>query len=84
MFRMFFDPRYRVSWFRAMPSAVLLLAILTSWIWLPGTSILPGLISFPLMKAVDVVLALLAYKLLSREVRRYLDVVNGPAALPPP
>lgn len=84
MVRMFFDHRYRVSWWSRVAPSMLFVAILTSWIWLPGTSILPSLISVPLVKAVDVVLAFLAYKILSREVCRYLDTVNRPAALPPP
>src|SRR5262249_15949187 len=84
MVRMYFDPRYRMSWGGRVVPLVLCVAILTSWIWLPGTSILPTFLSTPIIKIVDVVLALLAYKILSREVRRYQAALHGPATLPPP
>jgi hypothetical protein len=80
MVRMFFDPRYRPSWkARAIP-LLLLAAIATSWIWLPGTSMLSSIplgaaIMTLVDKAVDLVLAFLAFKILSREVRRYHEVI---------
>jgi hypothetical protein len=46
-------------------------AALTSWYWLPGTSLLPAVVSSILVKAVDLILAFVLYKILSREARRY-------------
>ena len=76
MVRMFFDRRYRVSWSACIIPAGALIIFLCSWliignIWLIGTL---------LDKAIDLVLAFLVYKVLSREVQRYLQAVTG---LPP-
>ncbi len=73
MVRMYFDPRYRMSWRARTIPLVVLVVLLTSAFWLPGTSI-------PVMgtifdKIVDIVLAFLAFKLLSREARRYREVI---------
>jgi len=56
---------------RFLPLGLLAL-ILTSWFWLPGSSV-------PIMgtlfdKALDLVLAFLLFKVLSREARRYREV----------
>jgi hypothetical protein len=68
-FRMFLDARYRVS--RGMlPMCIgLLIAIGTSWLWFPP-SYLP-LVGATLTRIVDLVLAYVLFKLLSREARRY-------------
>ena len=80
MVRMFFDPRYLSTWpTRIVPLALLaliLLLILTSWIWLPGTSILPTSIMTIVDKIVDFALAFLAFKILQREARRYRELVT--------
>jgi hypothetical protein len=71
IFRMFFDVRFRVARSVELLSLGLIIMILTSWYWLPGTSLLPGIVSSLLVKAVDLVLAFVLYKILSREARRY-------------
>jgi hypothetical protein len=75
MVRMYFDPRYRASWMaRAIP-LILLAAIVTSWIWLPGTMIIYSPLMTIIDKIVDLVLAFLAFKILSREVHRYRQTI---------
>jgi hypothetical protein len=80
MVHMFFDRRYRVTWLARVVPAALFVAILLSWIFLPGTSFLPTSLMTIVDKLVDLVLAFVAFKILSREVRRYREVV---ADLPP-
>jgi hypothetical protein len=80
MVRMYFDPRYRPSWWARTLPLLLLAAIATSWIWLPGTSMMSSVpLGAALMtlidKAVDLILAFVAFKILSREVRRYHEVI---------
>ncbi len=75
MVRMFLDPRYRPTWPARIAPVALLALILTSWIWLPGTSLFPTSIMTLVDKTVDLVLAFLAFKILHREVRRYREVV---------
>jgi hypothetical protein len=71
IFRMFFDPRYRMTrWVRIL-SLGLLVAIFASWLWLPWIWLLPSAVSTILVKAIDLVLAFILIKFLSREVRRY-------------
>lgn len=74
MFRMFVDRRYHLSWTAWIVPLVLVAAILTSWIWVPGTMLLPGFLGTVLDKTVDLMLAFLAYKILSREAGRYREV----------
>lgn len=71
--RMFFDPGYRTTWQVRVFPPVLLVAILTSWIWLPGTTLLPGSLMMLVDKTVDLVLAFVGFKILSREARRYRE-----------
>jgi len=78
--RMYLDPRFRLTWQARLLPILLVAAIATSWIWLPGTSILPGVVSTLIMKAVDLVLALVLFKVLHREVTRYR---NSSPDLPP-
>lgn len=80
MVQMFLDRRYRMTWQGKVIPATLLAAILLSWIWLPGTSLLPSSLMTLVDKIIDLVLAFFAFKVLSREVRRYREVV---ADLPP-
>jgi hypothetical protein len=70
MLRMFIDPHYRPARFSLLMTMILLTAIFTSWLWVPGTALL-GIIGTGLDKVVDLVLALFLYKILSREARRY-------------
>jgi hypothetical protein len=69
--RMYLDPRFRTTWTARLAPLVLLSAIATSWIWLPGTSILPSVVSTLIVKAVDLVLAFVLFHVTHREVTRY-------------
>jgi hypothetical protein len=71
IFRMFVDPRYRLSWFGRVVPLVLAVAIVTSWWWVPGTSIL--IFGTILDKAVDLLLAFVLFKVLAHEARRYRE-----------
>jgi hypothetical protein len=77
--RMYFDPRYRrhMTWTAFLTPFVLLACILIVWFWMPTSIPLlgPGL-AF-LDKVVDVLLAFFAFKILSRELHRYREVVRG-------
>jgi hypothetical protein len=68
MFHMFVDPRYRMGWgVRGLTAGLLVLIMLTGWI--PGTGL--PLVGFLLNKVLDLILAFILYKILSRESRRY-------------
>jgi hypothetical protein len=82
MVRMFLDFRYRPTWIARVVPLALLILIMTSWIWLPGTGILPGSFMTLVDKAVDLVLAFLAFKILHREARRYRELITDLPALP--
>jgi hypothetical protein len=69
--RMYLDPRFRLTWAARVAPLVLLAAIATSWIWLPGTSILPSIIATLLMKVIDLLLAYALFKVVHGEVTRY-------------
>jgi hypothetical protein len=69
MYRMFVDPRYRLSLAGKAVPAVLLVALWTSWWWVPGTSIF--FIGTILNKVVDLALAFVLFKVLAGEARRY-------------
>lgn len=84
MVRMYLDPRYRPTWPARIAPLALLALIMTSWIWLPGTSILWTPLMTIIDKAVDVALAFLAFKILNREARRYRELVGDLPGLPRP
>jgi hypothetical protein len=67
--RMFVDPRYYLSWSARVLPMILLGAILTSYYWVPGTTI--PLLGGWINKAVDLVLAFVLFKWLGHEARRY-------------
>jgi hypothetical protein len=67
--RMFIDPRYQLPWPARVLPLVLLAAILTSYYWLPGSSI--TIVGNIFNKAVDLLLAFLLFKWLGHEARRY-------------
>lgn len=67
--RMFVDPRYLLPWSARILPLFLLAAILTSYYWIPGTTI--PLLGSWINKAVDLLLAFLLYKWLGHEARRY-------------
>jgi hypothetical protein len=87
MFRMFFDSRYRVSWSAFFALMVLAYILVSKWLWsLWGAVPILGLLTGPmhltfigeiLDKSVDLILALFAYKTLSREMRRYRETISG-------
>jgi hypothetical protein len=80
MIRMFLDRRYRPTWLARVVPLTLLILILTSWIWLPVPSIFVTTILTIFDKVVDLALAFLAFKILSREARRYRELVTDPPA----
>lgn len=67
--RMFVDPRYHLPWRARVLPLFLLAAILTSYYWIPGTTI--PLLGSWINKAVDLLLAFLLFKWLGHEARRY-------------
>jgi hypothetical protein len=73
--RMFFDIRYRVAWSTYLVVLVLVPFIITSHWWVPlsGFPVVGPLID----KVVDLILAFVVFKVLSREARRYREVVAG-------
>jgi hypothetical protein len=71
IFRMFFDFRYKVGWTTRVLVLLLLPAILTSNWWFPGTNLEFLGIGRILDKLVDLALAFIMYKALSREAQRY-------------
>jgi hypothetical protein len=72
MIRMFFDVRYHVGWTARVTVLILLPLIYTSYYWVPFTSVM--IVGTVIDKTVDLILAFLAYKALSREARRYLEI----------
>jgi hypothetical protein len=82
--RMYLDRRFRLTWQARILPIILIAAIATSWIWIPGTAILPSIISSLIVKAVDLLLALVLFKVLHREVTRYQATSpDGPGSLRP-
>jgi hypothetical protein len=73
MVRMFFDIHYRVAWYTRIAVVLVLIMILVSNLWLGWVPLL----GFILVKVWDLVLAFLAYKILSREARRYREWRGG-------
>lgn len=73
MLRMYLDPLYPVTWRARVIPVTLLALIATSWIWLPFALLLPGSIAVVYVKVVDLILAFILYKFLSREARRFMD-----------
>src|SRR5262249_32274486 len=81
--RMYFDPRYRMTRLGRWLPLALLVAIATSWFWVPGAGILPGTIAAILVKIVDLVLAYFMIKIVIRETDRYRATVsNTPSHAP--
>jgi len=80
MLHMYLDPRYRhqMTWSGRVVPLVLLAAIFTTYIWLPGSAVLPDIVSGPIIKLVDLVLAFILFKVLHREAQRYKKAVRTP------
>jgi hypothetical protein len=76
--RMFVDPRYRMSKTGWLLSLGLLVALLFSYWWVPGTSL--PLFGYWLNKAVDLALAYALFKVLFYQARRYRETAPD---LPP-
>ena len=85
MVRMFVDPRYRMTWPGRLVLPVLGILLLATWWELGSLSKLSfvEVIMALLEKVADLVLAFLAYKVLTREVSRYREQIPD-APLPPP
>jgi hypothetical protein len=77
--RMYFDPRYRrhMTWTAFLTPFVLLACILVVWFWMPTSIPVLGLGLAFLDKIVDVLLAFFAFKILSRELHRYREIVRS-------
>jgi hypothetical protein len=77
--RMYFDPLYRrhMTWTAFLTPFVFLACVLMSWFWLSsGIPVLSLGLAF-LDKIVDVLLAFFAFKILSRELHRYREMMAG-------
>jgi hypothetical protein len=80
--RMYVDPRYRLSWLgRLVPPGLVLLIVTSGW-WVPGSSVpVFGPYFHPLLvKGIDLLLAFVLYKVLGYEARRYRETAPD---LPP-
>jgi hypothetical protein len=72
MLRMFADYRYRMSWTgKVVPLAALVVAVI-SWVLISGIPLVGGLFD----RLIDLVLIVLVYKALSREVQRYHELLG--------
>jgi hypothetical protein len=69
--RMFFDLNYKVGWLTRLLVLILVPAILTSHWWLPFANV--WLVGELLDKLVDLALAFVVFKALSREAQRYRE-----------
>jgi hypothetical protein len=78
IFRMFSDPRYRLTWTTRIAPPVLIALIVLSWWWIPFTSV--PFLGLVLNKSIDLVLAFVLFKLLGHEARRYRETAPD---LPP-
>ncbi len=76
MTRMYSDYRYRrhMTWTAFLTPFVFVACILLVWFWMPTSIPVLGTL---LDKVVDVLLAFFAYKILSRELIRYRDMLAG-------
>jgi hypothetical protein len=73
VWRMYVDPRYRVTWSARVIAPVLVVAIFTSWIWVPVAAWLPSMLGTLYIKLADLLLAFFLCRILIREARRYRD-----------
>ena len=77
--RMYFDPLYRrhMTWTAFLTPFILLACILLVWFWMPTSIPVLGLGLAFLDKVVDILLAFFAFKILSRELHRYREMMAG-------
>jgi hypothetical protein len=78
IFRMYVDPRYRLSWSGRVVPPVLLVAFVTTGWWVPLTAV-PG-VGWVVRRAVELVLGFVLFKVLGYEARRYRETAPD---LPP-
>jgi hypothetical protein len=73
---MYGDPRYRLTWSGRILPVVFLALIATSGFWTyPLTGWMPTLLGNLVLKTIDLVPAFCLFKVLTREARRYRDMV---------
>jgi hypothetical protein len=76
--RVYLDPRYRLSWLgRLVPPGLVLLIVTSGW-WVPGSGV--PLFGPLLDKGIDLLLAFVLFKVLGYEARRYRETAPD---LPP-
>jgi hypothetical protein len=90
-FAMFFDSRYRTSWSAFFALMLLAYVLVSHYLWalwaaVPFFGVLSGVMQItfigPLLdKAIGLLLALYAFKILGREMARYREAISSP---PPP
>jgi hypothetical protein len=73
IFWMFLDPRYRLGWTCRLIPPILVSVLFISWFLLDGRIFYVGTI---LDRIIEIALVVIAYKVLSREARRYRDTVG--------
>ncbi|HKI38403.1 MAG TPA: hypothetical protein VKA46_41520 [Gemmataceae bacterium] len=73
--RMYLDPRFRLSWAARLVPLILVPALATSWLWLPGATILNKLtadiVGTLYVKVLDLLMTFVLFKVVHGEVTRY-------------
>jgi hypothetical protein len=79
MVRMYSDHRYRrhMTWTAFLTPFVFISCVLLVWFWMPTSWHFVGWALSVLERVVDVLLAFFAYKILSRELIRYREIMAG-------
>jgi hypothetical protein len=85
LFAMFFDPRYHVSWSAMLALMLVAYVLVSHWLWtlwafVPIVGVLSGPMAWPFVgplldKTLGLIIALFAYKILSREMVRYREAL---------
>ena len=73
IFWMFLDTRYRLGWTCRLIPPILVSILFISWFLLDGRLLYVGTI---LDRIIEIAMVVIAYKILSREARRYRDTVG--------
>jgi hypothetical protein len=73
IFWMFLDTRYRLGWTCRLIPPILISILFISWFLLDGRLLYVGTI---IDRIIEIALVVIAYKILSREARRYRDTVG--------
>jgi hypothetical protein len=73
IFWMFLDTRYRLGWTCRLIPPILVSVLFISWFLLDGRLFYVGTI---MDRVIEIALVVIAYKILSREARRYRDTVG--------